>query len=75
MRLRELYDRIEECNDNYWNISKKHRIEHGLRPDVGGFSYSGVNIIDLCRDLLSRAFRCLYPFKSEVLGAFVVQAI
>ena len=71
MRLRELYDRIEDCNDRYWDIPKDYRIEHGLRPDVGEYAYSGTRTIELCRDLLSRAFRGLYPFKSEVLAVFV----
>jgi restriction system protein len=68
MRLRELYDRIEECNDRYWEIPKDHRIAHDLRPAVGSLGYSGARIVELCRDLLSRAFRDLYPFKSEVLA-------
>ena len=33
MRLRELYDRIEKCNDRYWDIHKDQRIEHELRPE------------------------------------------
>jgi hypothetical protein len=69
MRLRELYDRIEDCNDRYWKIPKYVRIEHGLRPDVGEYAYSGTCVVELCRDLLSRAFRGLYPVKSEVLAA------
>lgn len=75
MRLRELYDRIEDCNDRYWDIPKDHRIEHGLRPDVGGSAYSGTRTIELCRDLLSRAFRGLYPVKAEVLAAFVTPGL
>ena len=62
MRLRELYDRIEVCNDRYWDIPKDHRIEHGLRPEVGQNRYSGAGKIELCRDLLSQAFRGLYPY-------------
>jgi restriction system protein len=72
MRLRELYDRIEQCNDRYWDIPKDHRIEHDLRPEVGSSGYSGTQIIELCRDLLSRAFRDLYPFKSEVLAVSIL---
>lgn len=75
MRLRELYDRIEECNDRYWDIPKDQRIEHGLRPEVYEWAYSGARIIELCRDLLSRAFRSLYPFKSEVSAAFVTPGL
>ena len=75
MRLRELYDRIEECNDRYWEIPKNHRIEHGLRPEVGEFAYSGARIVELCRDILSRAFRGLYPVKSEVLAALATPGL
>lgn len=75
MRMRDLYDRIEDCNDHYWDISKSHRIKHGLRPGVGEYSYSGARIIQLCRDLLSRAFRGLYPFRSEVFAAFVTPGL
>jgi len=70
MRLRELFDRIEVCNDRYWEIPKEHRIAHGLRPDVGGDTYSGARTIELCRDLLSRAFRGIYPVRSEAISAF-----
>ena len=34
MRLRELYDRVEDCKDRYWDIPKAQRIEFGLRPDL-----------------------------------------
>lgn len=75
MRLRELYDRIEECNDRYWDIPKDHRIEHGLRSQVGELGYSGDRIVNLCRDLLSRALRDLYPFQSEVIGALIIPGL
>lgn len=68
-RLRELYDIVEECNDRYWEISKNDRIEFGLRSEVGAMGYSGAHTIEVCRDLLSRAFRNLYPFASEALAA------
>jgi restriction system protein len=75
MRLRELFDRIEECNDRYWDIPKDQRIEYGLRPEVGEWAYSGARIIELCRDLLSRAIRGLYPFKTEALTALVTPGL
>lgn len=75
MRLRELYDRIENCNDRYWDIPKDQRIEHGLRPGVGECAYSGARVIEPCRDLLSRAFRGLYPVKSEALAALVTPGL
>lgn len=69
MRLRELYDRIEACRERYWDIPKEIRIEHGLRPDVGGWGYSGARTIDLVIDLISRAFRGTYPVESEAVAA------
>ena len=75
MRFRELYDRIECCNDRYWDIPKDHRIELGLRPYVGTIGYSGTCVIEICRDLLSRAFRGLYPVKTEVLAALVTPGV
>lgn len=70
MRLRELYDRVEMCRERYWNISKSDRIEAGLRPDSGGYSYSGARAIDCCSDLLARAFRGTYPFQSDSLEIY-----
>ena len=71
MRLRDLFNRIEECNDRYWDIPKRKRIDSGLRADVGEWAYSGARIIELSRDLLSRAFRGLYPFSGETLSSLV----
>ena len=69
MRLRELYDRVEACNDLYWDIPKQVRIDKGLRPEVGEMAYSGARVIEACREMLSRAFRGLYPIET---GHFVV---
>jgi restriction system protein len=71
MRLRELYDRIENCNDRYWEIPKDKRIADGLRPDVGEAAYSGATVIGACRDTLSRALRGMYPFHCEALAGFM----
>ncbi|MGZ0656378.1 restriction endonuclease [Coraliomargarita sp. W4R72] len=65
MRLRDLYERVESCNDRYWKIPKRERIEHGLRPDLAEYGYSSVQHIELVRDLLSRAFRGAFPFQTE----------
>jgi restriction system protein len=70
MRLRELYDRIEVCKERYWNIPKEDRIKYGLRHHVGDFGYSGARVIELAGDLLSKAFRGVYPIKSETPGAW-----
>jgi restriction system protein len=67
MRFRELYDRIEECRDRYWNISKYERIDNGLRPEVGDGGYSGAGVVDTCIDILTRAFRGVYPFECGAL--------
>jgi hypothetical protein len=71
MRLQDLFNRIEDCSDRYWDIPKDQRIEQGLRSDVGVVGYSGARAVELARDLLSRAFRGRYPFKSEALAAMV----
>ena len=70
MHLRDLYDRVEMCRERYWKIPKEERIEAGLRPDVGDYSYSGARAVDCCSDLLARAFRGVYPFQSDSIEAF-----
>jgi len=65
MRLRDLFDRTDECSARYWDIPKAQRIESGLRPDVSQVGYSGTVAIDLVRELLSRAFRGRYPFEAD----------
>jgi restriction system protein len=70
MRLRELYDRLETCRVKYWDLSKDLRIEHGLRADVGDWGYSGARVLELCGDLITRAFRGVYPFQSDTLSSF-----
>jgi len=71
MRLRELFDRVEICKERYWEIPKEERIKAGLRPDFGGYGYSGDVIVKLCTDLLNRAFRGKYPFQSDTLESIV----
>jgi restriction system protein len=70
VRLRELYDRVEQCNVRYWEIPKDKRIEDDLRPEVQEVGYSGARIIDVCRDLLSRASIGRYPFRCEALASY-----
>lgn len=72
MRFHELYDRVGMCKDRYWEIPKDERIRCGLRSDVGEHDYSGARIVELCTDLLTRAFRGVYPFQSETLEAIVL---
>jgi restriction system protein len=68
MRLRELYDRVESCRLRYWDLPKSHRIQHGLRFDVGDCGYSGARVVEICGDLITRAFRGVYPFQSDSLA-------
>lgn len=75
MRLRELYDRVEQCNDRYWELDKPYRKAVGLRPDLGEIGYSGARVVDFCRELLSRAFRGLYPIETGYLGIFVREGL
>ena len=72
MRLRELYDRLEQCNTRYWDIPKDKRIDDGLREEVGSPGYSGARVIDGCRNLLSHASIGRYPFRSEEIASFFV---
>lgn len=69
MHLQDLFDRVEDCHDRYWNIPKSWRIEDDLRPD-SGYGYSGNAVIGGCRDVISRAIRGRYPFTCQT-GAFV----
>jgi restriction system protein len=71
MRLRDLFNRLEDSSDRYWDIDKDQRIEHGLRPDVGEWGYSGNRAIELARELLSRAFRDRYPISLGKLAELV----
>lgn len=73
MRLRELFDRVEVCKSRYWDIPKYQRIEHGLREDVGSWQlgYSGARSMEVCQELLTKAFRGVYPFSPESLQALV----
>ena len=69
MRLRELFDRVGICKDRYWEISKDQRIKFGLRTD--GYGYSGARVVEMCFDLLTRAFRGIYPFQSDTSGTMI----
>ncbi|WP_431476523.1 restriction endonuclease [Massilia eburnea] len=65
MRLRELYDRIESCRQQYWEMSKGERIKHGLRDNGWEYGYSGARTVELCVELITKAFRGTYPFLSD----------
>lgn len=70
MRLRELFDRVAICKDRYWEIPKDERISFGLRSYIGEHDYSGASVVEMCADLLTRAFRGHYPFQSETIEVF-----
>ena len=40
-KLLSIVDRADSCADRYWEIDKQDRIEHGLRPYMGGPKYMG----------------------------------
>ena len=69
MRFRDLYDRVSICKDRYWEIPKEVRINYGLRDEA--VFYSGARIVDMCTDLLTRAFRGTFPFQSDTLEAII----
>jgi restriction system protein len=71
MRLRELYDRVEICRAKYWDIPKDERIAQGLRGDFGEWGYSGARALEICGDLINRAFRGVYPICPDSLQALV----
>jgi hypothetical protein len=72
MRLRELYDRTESCKLRYWDMPKAYRIEYGLRSEVGVLGYSGARVLEACGELITRAFRGVYPFQPDTLSALLL---
>ena len=72
MRLKELYDRIEECRQRYWDIPKGKRIDSGLRPDVGASGYCGDHAINLASELVAKAFRGTYPVEVDSMVGFAI---
>jgi hypothetical protein len=72
MRLRELFDRVENCRQRYWDIPKSVRIEFGLRPDSAAFGYSGDHVVAVASELLSKAFRGMFPVETESLAGMAI---
>ena len=73
MRLRELYDRVKVCERRYWDIPKEERIDHGLRPDISNpGAYSSTGTMNACIELLSQAFRGVYPIDRDDLDVIDV---
>ena len=48
------------------------RIEAGLRPDTGAFSYSGNVVVELASDLLTKALRGKYPFTLDSMQGLTI---
>lgn len=70
MRLLDLYDRTEETERRYWDISKSTRIEHSLRQDPGQDGYSGNRVLSTVKELLNEGLRGKYPFNVDAMSAF-----
>lgn len=74
VRLRELYNRTQACSEKYWEIPKDVRIQKGLRFDIGDENmYSGARVVEISRDLLSRAFRDAYPILTDPFQRLFIQ--
>lgn len=63
MRLRKLFSRARKCHERYWKLDKYVRIEHGLRPDVGGPGYSGTRVIEGAEDAIISAMFDGFPLS------------
>jgi hypothetical protein len=72
MRLRELFDRVENCRQRYWDIPKSVRIQFDLRPDSGAVGYSGDHVVAVANELLSKAFRGIFPIETESLAGIAI---
>lgn len=76
MRLRELYDRLLWCKEEYWEIPKIKRIECGLRTDVGGgIGYSGDWAIKAGEGLITKGLRGNYPIITDEIHVMISQSI
>jgi restriction system protein len=66
MRLRDAFDLVMWCKNEYWEIPKSYRIATGLRTDVE-IGYSGYFAIQIAEALLVQGLRGEYPFSPEIL--------
>jgi restriction system protein len=60
-QLRSLQERVDRCRERYWNLSKRARIQHGLRPDLPTSGYSGDRVIKAVESGLNAAFLGIFP--------------
>lgn len=76
MRLRELYDRLLWCKEEYWEQPKAMRVESGLRTDVGGdIGYSGDWAIKAGEDLIAKGLRGNYPIFTDAVHVMISESI
>jgi hypothetical protein len=64
-QLRSLAPRIADCRNRYWAIGKYDRIDHGLRPDVLAFGYSGDHVIQAVEFMLQQAMLDRFPIAYD----------
>lgn len=73
-KLKSLLERAESCRDRYWSISKSHRIEYDLRPDVGTGGFSGNVLIGAVeyavRQAIFKGFPLTYDRTAAALSSF-----
>ena len=68
-RLRSIVERTGSCRERYWAISKKDRIDLGLRPEIGVAGYSSVQVIEAVETTAGHALRRGFPIKYDRLLA------
>ena len=74
MRLRDLFDRLMWCKEEYWEIPKSMRIESGLRTDVNT-GYSGDWTIKAGDNLMLKGFRGEYPIIPDEIHRIISKEI
>ena len=74
MRIRELFDRLIWCKEEYWKIPKSMRIKSGLRSDIE-IGYSGDWAIKVGEDLIAKGFRGEYPITPDEVHQMISREI
>lgn len=75
MQMRDLYDRLLLCKDEYWDIPKCLRIKSGLRPDTYECSYTGYWAISTAENLLIKGLRGHYPIALDDIEVITSPAL
>jgi restriction system protein len=68
VQLNLMQERIDSCEDRYWNLDKETRISLGLRPPVGIPGYSSIATIRSVRVALNAAARGKIPIEDRDIG-------